>query len=363
MRWHEANEQYLVNRQPVASVGLVWSQRNTDYYGRDDAGELVEQPYRGWMQALIRARIPYIPLHVDHIGRESSKLKLLILPNIAAMSDAQCEAVRRFARAGGRVIATGLTSLYNEWGEAREDFALADLFGAHAPANAAAFRKTQSQHTYLRLAPELRANVWGPKAGDEPSPQGQRHPVLRGFEATDIIGFGGVLQPARVEAGVFVPLTYVPPFPVYPPETAWMREPKTNIPALVINGSHAYLPADLDRRYARENVPDHADLLANLVRWGAGDSIPLQVTGPGLLECSLYAQRGRLVLHVLNLTSADRIPIDQLVPSAPLEVRLKTTLRRVSLKVAGKSVPGTVVNGWLRFGIPSVLDHELVVIE
>ena len=47
MRWHEANEQYLVNRQPVAAVGVVWSQRNTDFYGRDEAAELVDAPYRG----------------------------------------------------------------------------------------------------------------------------------------------------------------------------------------------------------------------------------------------------------------------------------------------------------------------------
>jgi hypothetical protein len=364
MRWHEANERYLVDRRPVASVGLVWSQRNTDFYGRDDAVELVEQPYRGWMQALIRARIPYVPLHVDHIARESSNLKLIILPNIAAMSDAQCEAVRRFVQAGGRVVASGLTSLYNEWGVARKDFALASLFGAHAPADPAALRKPgQSLHSYLRLAPELRANVWGPKTGDEPTPASQRHPVLRGFEATDIIGFGGALQPARVDGGVDVPLTYVPPFPVYPPETAWMREPKTTIPALVINGGNAYLPADIDRRYARESLPDHADLLGNIVRWAAGESIPLQVEGPGLVECSLYTQRGRLILHLLNLTATGRLPMDELVPSAPLEVRLKTALRRVSLKVSGRAVAAKAANGWVRFVVPSVMDHELAVIE
>ena len=76
MRWHKANEQYLVNRRPVATVGLVWSQRNTDFYGRDNADELAEAPYRGFMQALVRARIPYIPVHVDHIergGRQSRR--------------------------------------------------------------------------------------------------------------------------------------------------------------------------------------------------------------------------------------------------------------------------------------------------
>ena len=29
------------DRTPVATVGLVWSQRNTDFFGRDDAGDRV----------------------------------------------------------------------------------------------------------------------------------------------------------------------------------------------------------------------------------------------------------------------------------------------------------------------------------
>ena len=32
MKFHKANEAYLTDRQPVASVGLLWSQRNTDFY-------------------------------------------------------------------------------------------------------------------------------------------------------------------------------------------------------------------------------------------------------------------------------------------------------------------------------------------
>jgi hypothetical protein len=29
------------------------------------------------------------------------------------------------------------------------------------------------------------------------------------------------------------------------------------------------MPADLDRRFGRDNLPDHGDLLANLVRWAS----------------------------------------------------------------------------------------------
>ena len=87
-----------------------------------------------------------------------------------------------------------------------------------------------------------------------------------------------------------------------------MRQPKTDIPAIVVNerpgrGRVAYLPADLDRRYGRGNLPDHANLLANLVRWTAREDFPLHVQGPGLIDCHLYRQPGRMILHLVNLTS------------------------------------------------------------
>ena len=81
-RWHEAHEAALIGRKPIATVGLVWSQRNMDFFGRDDAGALVEDPWNGFTQALVRARIPYVPVHIDDIERVSAELGLhvLILP-------------------------------------------------------------------------------------------------------------------------------------------------------------------------------------------------------------------------------------------------------------------------------------------
>ncbi|MDQ2901494.1 MAG: beta-galactosidase [Acidobacteriota bacterium] len=371
MHWYKANERYLVNRSPVASVGLVWSQRNTDFYGHDDAADLVEAPYRGFSQALIRARIPYLPVHIDHVGDPGATLKTIILPDIAAMSDAQGTAVRAFVERGGSVIATGVTSLYNEQGDARPDFALADLFGAHFEGDAGMERKhaAQSVHTYLRLSPELRGQMPGPKSGDEPPVTGSRHAVLKGFEETDIMPFGGVLTSLTVGPGVAVPLTFVPEFPIYPPETAWMRHPKTNIPGLIIKGRVAFMPADLDRRYARDGFPDHGNLLANLVRWGAADSIPLHVEGPGLIDCNLYSQNGRLILHLVNLTSAgvSRGPMDELIPVGPLRVRVRlpkdVRARTARTLVAGRTATPTIEKGWAKLDIPSVLDHEVIVIE
>src|SRR5256885_15716406 len=96
MKWHRENEQYLLNRLPIASVAVGWTQRNMDFFGRDNADELVEQPFRGFTQALVRARIPFLPLHLDHLDRDAENFSVLILPNIGAMSDPQIDAVRRF---------------------------------------------------------------------------------------------------------------------------------------------------------------------------------------------------------------------------------------------------------------------------
>lgn len=386
MRWAKENEQYLVNRQPVASVGVVWSQRNTDFYGRNNAAELVDAPYTGFMHALVRARIPYLPIHADDIDREAAGLSVLVLPNVGALSDAQCAAIRRFVERGGSLFATGDTSLYDESGDPRPDYALADLFAAHRVGESAklpgtaeragrrppADRFAPDAHTYLRLSPELRARVDGPKAAGEPPATGARHPVLRGFDETDILPYGGTLSPLRTANGATIPLTFVPPFPVYPPETAWMRQPTTDIPALVLsahgNSRVAFMPADLDRRYAKEHLPDHGDLLANVLRWVSGDTLPLRVEGPGLIDCTLYQQSGRTILHLVNLTSAGtwRAPVEELIPVGPVRVSLRlpkqVTARSARFLVAGGTRSVTAAQGTVAFEVASILDHEVVVI-
>lgn len=356
MKWCAENESYLVNRKPVANVGLVWSQRNTDFYGRSDPGARVDAPYTGFMHALVRARIPYLPVHVDDIDAENPQL--LILPNLGAVSDAQCASIRRFVERGGSLVATGDSTLYNEWGDPRSDFALADLFGASriqpAPKLAgtserrragAADRFAPDSHTYLRLS--------------------TRHPVLRGFEETDILPYGGSLSPLRLAAGATVPLTYIPPFPTYPPETAWMREPKTDIPGLVLwergKSRVAYMPADIDTRYQNEHLPDHGNLLANVVRWALHDNVPLTVEGPGLIDCHLYTQGSRAILHLVNLTSANtwRAPVEELIPVGPIRVRMRSKSNSARLLVSNTTRPVKADT----IEVPSILDHEVIVVD
>jgi hypothetical protein len=154
-----------------------------------------------------------------------------------------------------------------------------------------------------------------------------------------------------------------------------MRQTHTNLPGLVVReigpSRVIYFAADIDRRYANDNLSDHGDLLANAARWAAGDGIPLQVEGPGLIDCRLYQQPGRLILHIVNLTSAGtwRAPMDELTTIGPLRISIKLppqfAAKNIKTLVAGDGRPSaiSVADGWAKLDLKAVTDHEVTVIE
>ncbi len=380
--WHEANEDILLNRRPLADVGVVWSQDNHDFHGQDKANDRTMNPYRGAIRALDRAGITYLPIHADDVAGAIGRVGVLILPNLGAMSDDQVNAVKAFAQAGGSVIATSETSLYDVSGDQRRDFALADLFGVRRGSGSRGGQElanpdieVAARHTYLRLVPELRAALYGPMDNAAPAAVGIRHPLLSGLEGTDTIPFGGFLPVVGVDDDVAVLATFVPEFPIYPPETSWMRQPRSDLPMITLrepaSGSKLiWLVGDLDRCFARDEHPEHATIIANAVRWALADRQLVSIEGGhGVISPALYEQQGRYVLHLNNRLIMAKMPgrQDELLPVGPITVRLRISSRIISsnirLTVSGRSVPAIKQGTELVFEVPAIADHEVAVID
>ena len=381
-RWHEANQDILINRQPQADVGVVWSQGNHDYHGQNDAEDRTMNPYRGVIRALEQAGQTYLPIHADDIAEATGRCAVLILPNLAAMSDQQVQALEAFAAAGGSVIATGETSFYGAFGDARPDFALASLFGLHRGRGTHGGQgmpdishDVHSRHTYLRLAPEIRHGVDGPADQTAPTTLAPRHPILAGLDATDTLPFGGYLPVATADPGVTVLATFIPEFPIYPPETAWMRQPRTNLPAITVRETDAgaklvWFVADIDRCHTRDESIDHAQLISNAVRWIlAGRSCVTLEGGSGFVSVNLFRQDGRQIVHLNSRVITSRVPGRQseLLPVGPVTVRLPIAPgarapTEVALRVSDARVPARVADGHLVFDVERILDHEVAVV-
>ena len=369
MQWHKDNQQYLYDRIPVADVGLVWSQLNITFFGQDDSKNRCAYPWRGFTRALTRARIPFLPVHADHIARDMDKFKVLILSDMAVLTDGQLEALERFAKNGGSLVYTGATGMLDEWGNMRTSFPLDRLTGiTHTDRELIDLQMTPESwsdtrfHTYLRL------------------PQ-RRHALLKGFEETDILPFGGQYYPVEIPAALETVATYIPPFPIYPPEFSHMEEAlsRTDIPLIAAGetaygGRIVYFVGDIDRRYGQANLPDHGDLLSNAVRWSLDGVLPFTVKSVGYLDCKMYKQDNRLLLHIVNLTNDNQTPgfVEETCPVHHVEVCIPlgadgadsvASTESVALKVSGRTIPFETDASGLHFTIDAVADHELVVIQ
>ena len=353
--WHFRNERYLRNDASLARVAMVYSQQTARYYGGAQARQKVEDHALGYYQALIEARIPFEMAHDGLLDADrTSRFKVLILPNIAALSTEQCRQIREFVQRGGGVVATHETSLYDERGARRADFGLADIFGASYEGALDA----RMQNSYLRLEGEAKS----------------RHPILAGLENAERI-INGV---ARVHARASTPypnppLTLIPSYPDLPMEEVFPRTPKTDIPEVFVReigkGRVVYFPWDIDRTFWEVLSEDHGTLLRNAVNWVLNEPPVVSVAGAGILDVTVWRQKDSMTVHLVNLTNPMMMkgPLRELIPAPAQKVSVRlparARARSVHLLSGGKTPPVQESNGVLSLTVPSVTDLEVVAID
>ena len=347
-RWHFEHEDYLRDRQSLAQVAMAFSDRERFL----PPGKGSSDSYRGMYYALLRNRIPFDLVHTGRMDEETLKnYRLLVLPNTAAMSDAEAGEVRRYMRRGGSVLATYETGLYDEWGCPRNAGALDDLLGISSRSPSLG----PLAHSFSRLH--------GP------------HAVLAGIDGTEVTLNSQYLVPVvpKQEADASA-LTLVPPYPVYPPETTFSRTGDSPLPLVLLSegssgsGRRVYWPGDVDALLWNTNTPDHCRFLLNSVQWAMGAEQPVQVTGPGLVEMHAYRQEDNLQVHMVNLTNPDvwKAPIHELLPVGRQTIRVRVPDGRAMSSearclVSGRELAVSLSGQWAEVDLPGILDHEIVV--
>lgn len=347
--WTDENQRYLSDRRPLARVALVYSQQSAWYYGNK-----VEDYALGWYQALVESRIPFEMVHDRLLDAPNlAPYKTLILPNLAALSDAQCDQLRAFVANGGSIVATHETSLYDEWGARRKNFALADLFGVDWTANS----KSPMLNSYIRLEHEAVPH----------------HPLFAGLEDAPRI-INGVTRLEVTPRAPFAetPFTLIPSYPDLPMEKVYPRVPRTDISCLYLRqpaGRVAYFPFDIDRTFWEVLSPDHLKVLRNTILWANNEAPIVEVDGPGLLDVTAWKNSSAITIHLVNLTNpmAMKGPYRDFFPVGPhtVKVRLPAGVHasRARLLAAGKEVAIQRSGDTLSITVPTILDHEVVAIE
>ena len=355
-QWHFAHERYLRNEASLARVALLHSEQTAAYHSGVMAGDRAEDHMLGMYHALVEHRVPFEFVHEAFLTPERlDQFKLLILADAAALSDAQCAAIRAFVARGGSILATFASSLYDETGRRRDNFGLADVFGVSFAGRV----DGPMQNSYLSL--------------DADPASGRRHPILGGLDDTPRI-INGVFRVQVTPAMAFPsPVTLIPTYPDLPMEDVYPRVLHTESREVYLRdlgrARVVYIPWDIDRTFWEVMCVDHGRLLGNAVAWAANELPPVEVDGPGLLDVTVWRQRTSMTVHLVNLTNPMMMkgPLREVLPIGPQRARIRlpagTRATKVQLLTAGTTPRVETATGTLTVTVPSVDVHEVIAID
>lgn len=351
--WLAANEAHFRNRRTIADVAVLYPQRTVAFYSRPES----KRPrYRGgpvdYLQglyyALLEGRFFFDLVHEGNLDAANlRKYRVLLLPNAAYLSEAQCEAIRQYVKDGGSLLATFESSRYSEWGELRNDFQLADLFDAH-----------------------VTGDVIGPH-GNSYARIEARHPVLEGFNGTALLP--GAENRVPISTAVPLTLSVVPAYPAFPPEMVYPRTPRTTEPAAVFQEKGrsriVYFAGDVDRTCWRSGNSDISQLLQNAIRWVCGPEPRVSITGEGLIEAFAWETEPGYALHLLNYTNPHMThgAIRHTYALGAQHVRFRVGKDRVVKNVRALRSAATLKfqqqAETVSFDLPNLADYEVVALS
>ena len=349
------SERYLRNVANMARIGLMFSEQTNRKYGGQPWQQRSNEHSLGMYHALIEGHIPFEMVNDKLLDEEHLKpFKLLILPNIAALSDTQCEQLRAFVRSGGSIVATFETSLYDEEGRPRQDFALKDLFGVSYDQGV----EGPMRNSYLKLKKEAATGAF--------------HPVLNGLENVYRMINTIYQVKTKPQTDFPSPVTLVPTYPDLPMEDVYPRVEDTDIRELYLRelgaSRVAYIPGDLDRSFWQIMTADHSKLLRNTILWALNEEPVVDVKTKGVVDVAVWRQKESMTVHLVNMTNPmmmkgpfrDLFPVDASVAIQIPKDKKVTNVRLLFSETAPKyEIQGSKIS----LHVPEIIDHEIVALD
>jgi hypothetical protein len=371
---------WLTHKSPEPWAALLMSDNTRNFYGR--AAGLVEERYMaavfGAFRAAVEEHLPVTVINDWNLNpADLARYRVLILPNAACLDDAQAAAVEQFVRAGGGLVASLDTSLFDEFGDPRKNFALASVLGVEyqglPDAGGGAGGKEELDVNFAQaIGPdywEKRKNVFDFRQ-DPASFLNQGR--MKTYVGEQPVTFkGAAVRVVRKDPAAQVVATL---------RTKGV-EGAAEFPGIVTRshgkGRAAYFAAGLDSAYYLYAYPYQRLALRSAVEWAAGGPPPVQVEAPMCVHATVMRQTKegqRLVVHLfndLNTTAhralpADDVPLrEEVVPIHDIRITFgpEYRLSRVRLEPEGKTLPLRKTARGTTVTVPRLEVHSMVVGE
>jgi type 1 glutamine amidotransferase len=345
-----AREQWTGRGEPVPYAGILWSKDSQQLLPANNA-KLVEDGMEGTHNALIESHIPVgVITERDAIAGKWRGMKTIVIPSAECLSNECVAALEKYVEAGGGLVVTGLSSMYDATGARRKDFALADLLGINYQ------RMTETYYTFIQ--PE------------------KEHPVTKGLDVGFPMTVAKKLQvKVKSDQQNDVLAVIVDPMPGfhmgYPPLK------RTDSPSLLTRtvgkGRVVYAAASLGEIYLQYSHPDTRTLICNAVTWTAGSPPPVTAETFGTVEVVPWwdERKNETIIHLLNRTAAGPAQnmvgamIHETIPVHDVEVSVDRSLagKRVTFQPSGRAAKTRVDGERLIISVDKLEEWEIIVLS
>ena len=364
----------LTRTEALPWAALLVSEQTRQFYAYKDIANRFLPHVFGAFRAATEEHLPLTLLNDWDVESEGlARYAVIVLANAAALSDRQVAALRAYVRGGGGLVATGETSLCDELGRPRRDFALADLFGVAYQGRPRAPRERPKLDENFAIA--LDESYWQQRSGVA-TLTWTDHPLVRDARLRHLVPrksatFRGpqVLVSEPKQAGeVAVRMT---------PEGKKQRP----TPAAVLRsfgaGRVAYFPAAVDAALWSYAYPYQRRLLIRAIEWAARHPAPILVKAPLCVQATYFTQADkqgrRTVLHFFNgvNTTANHglpamdVPLrEEVIPIHGIEVRFaKDAPKRFRCEPGGREVQVRREGDTVIVQLPPLEIHAMLVGE
>jgi hypothetical protein len=335
-------EPYCINPESAAEVALVLATR-PGTAPESWADQVAEAEV--YHEVLLNSQVQYdVRSGLDDLAR----YRLVIVPDQPSLSEAEVASLRDYVRDGGRLLVSGRTSLWNERGVPRPDFALADVMGVH-------YQSTlQYPISYLTVDG---ASAIGAGFPEIPIHLSQSGTVVELAGATQM----GQLLPPETARTWSTTVLWGAPSP------DWERASPGITRHQFGQGTCWYIATPLATQGLAGVWAKH--LIQAVVTELLPDPILSSPTTPPGVEVVLNRQQGRWVLHLVNYRAGDpdgiAIGTDR-AAVREIEIALDAArlgkLSRATL-APDRALPLREAAGEYHLTIPSVIRPEVVVLE
>ena len=370
---------WLTHKRPEPWGAMVMSDNTRVFYGRSPGK--VEERYLASVFGTYRAVLEeHLPVTVicdwNLTPEELAKYKVLVLPNTACLSNAQVTAIREFVAKGGSLVASLDTSLCDEFGQPRQDFALADVLGVHY-GGAISADSPQTDELDVNFTKGLDEAFWEKRKSIFDLRLEAAGPLadvrLGKLVGRDAVTLKGPAVRVRLDEGAAATATIWP---------KGADEKQLASPAIITRqfgkGRVVYLAAGIDSAYYSYAYPYQRLLLASAIHWAAHASPPVEVQAPMCVHATAFRQqrdgRQRLLVHLYNDVNTtafhglpnDDVPLrEETLPIHNIGVTLNGYLAaRITLQPENKELSWVQHElGVFSVTVPRLDVHSIVVVE